>query len=296
MLNDPPPENRPITPPPPLPLSDRPQRRPHPLEVPPDSSHQQTGPQRQQIKLHITSVKPYLTYALVILNIAIFAVGYLIPAAGSAMRQWGANIPQSVMLQGDYYRLFTSMFLHAGLAHILLNAAVLYSFGSMFERIVGHARFALIYLLGGLAGSILSVIMRTTSAIPSVGASGAIFALLGAEYVFLYKHRKLMGVNGQSRRRQLVIIGAMNLAVGFLSNSAMAQVQIDNWAHLGGAVGGFLLAWYICPDFILRRHPVHDNDVIAEDINPLNKRYAEVSLYVAGLLGVLIAAALFVRR
>lgn len=308
MLNDPPPERRPHplehkpTPPAAPPTEDlppstepeaTPQRRTHPLEQRPvlrrPTAQQASG---QQAQLHIPSVKPYVTYVLVAINVGLFVIGFILPRLGDDLFLWGALFPQQTILDKEYYRLFTAMFLHGSPAHILFNGYVLYSFGSQLERLVGHTRFGLIYLLGGLGGSVLRVLLGGADAVPSLGASGAIFAILGAYYIFLHQHNKLLGPGGKAIRQNLLFLGLLNLALGFFTNMSGAAVQIDNLAHVGGLLGGLVLAWFINPIYVLKRHPDYADDrhFQAVDINPLNRRYWIVSLYVAGLMAGLIAA------
>jgi membrane associated rhomboid family serine protease len=135
------------------------------------------------------------------------------------------------------------------------------------------------------------------SNVSSVGASGAIFAVLGAEYVFLHEHRKLMGAAGQARRRSLLVLGVVNLVFGVATTLGDGPVRIDNWGHLGGLIGGVALGWFISPLFVLRRHPDYpdSNHLLAVDINPLNRKYWAVSIYSAVLLVILLAAVLITR-
>jgi rhomboid protease GluP len=305
MLNDPPPQKsqpHPLEQSPEQPTSDKPEipvkpnRRPHPLEMRPEQPS--AAAPREQGMLHIPSVYAYVTYALVAINVALFVIGYLSPLVDYDLKTWGVNIPRQVLSWGEYHRLFTSMFLHGNIAHVVFNVMVLYSFGGPLESIIGHVRFALIYFLGGLAASVLSTVMHMSSNVGSLGASGAVFAVLGAEYVFLYRHRKLLGVRGQARRRSLIFWGVMNLVLGFLANISGGPILIDNWGHIGGLVGGLVLAWQISPNFIFRRHPYYtdQNVFIAVDLNPLKQKYWAISLYAAALITILISAALFVRR
>lgn len=299
MLNEPSPEKRPAHPleRQPSDEGETPQRRPHPLEQAPLAPRQSGGAPRQTGWLHIPSVTPVATYALVVANLAIYALIFLVPSLGDNLMEWGADNPAKVLLQGEYHRLLTSMFLHASPAHVMLNMVVLYSFGGSLERIAGHARFLLIYFLGGLGGSILSVALAGDSRVYSVGASGAIFALVGAEYIFLYQHRKLMGAAGAAQRRNLVIMALINLGFGILTTVGPAQVHIDNWGHVGGLIGGLALAQLINPFYVVKRHPDHpdSNHLLAIDINPLNRKYWAVSIYVAVLIAILIVAAVIVR-
>lgn len=250
------------------------------------------APERPQARLHIPAVTPVVTYALLAINIAVFAIGFLNPHLNDQMLNWGDSDPSGVLRYGEYYRLVTAMFLHAGAAHIFFNMLVLYSFGSSMERIFGHVRYAAIYFLGGLGGSVLSVVLGNE---PSVGASGAIFAIIGAEFVFLYQHRKLLGAAGRSRRQTLLITAVMTFIIGIMSNVSNSAVQIDNWGHLGGVLGGAALAWYISPVFLLKRQPNSDTEFNAEDVNPLNKKYWVLSVYATVLLAILLTGVVLAR-
>jgi membrane associated rhomboid family serine protease len=289
MLNDPPPEKR----------------RVHPLEkppqqVPPNPDETPPQPQRHPVTLHIPSVRPTVTYALLAINIGIFVIRVLSPALDQELFLWGANNQMDVLLNGEFYRLFTSMFLHASIydgvggfalqnsLHLIFNAYILYQVGSSVERLFGHVRFAIIYLLGGLAGSVASAVLGDPRSY-SVGASGAVFAILGAELIYLYQHRKLLGAGGRIQMRSVVTFMLINFAFGFLTTLGRGAIRVDNWAHLGGAVGGAALAWFIAPLYIVRRHPERPNALLGEDINPLKNRYWAVSLFGAVLLLVLIA-------
>jgi membrane associated rhomboid family serine protease len=118
----------------------------------------------------------------------------------------------------------------------------------------------------------------------SVGASGAVFAIIGAEFIYLYHHRKLMGAAGRARRQSLIIFGVMNLAVGLLSALPGSAMSIDNWAHIGGLVGGLILAWFISPILNLKMHPEHPDELLGVDTNPLSRRYWVVSVYATALI------------
>ena len=293
MLNNPPPEKR----------------RVHPLEDTPPAPQSDPGSpapqQRHPVTLHIPSVRPTVTYALLAINIVVFVVRALSPDLDTELFAWGANHQPDVLANGEYYRLFTSMFLHASIydglgrfvfqnsLHLIFNCYVLYQIGTSLERLFGHVRFGLIYILGGLAGSIASIVLGDPRSY-SVGASGAVFAVLGAELVYLYQHRKLLGVRGRAQMQSVIVFMIINFAFGALS-SLGGGMRVDNWAHLGGVLGGALLAWFIGPIFIVRRHPEHPNALLGEDINPLKGKYWAVSLFGAGLLLVLIVARYFLN-
>ena len=144
----------------------------------------------------------------------------------------GANYPPAVLGQGEWWRLFTSMFLHGGFAHVLLNGWALYQLGALFELAVGSVRMLVVYLLAGLAGSAASLLWTQGL---SVGASGAIFGLLGAMIAFLLRRRERLTPFARSLLGQLVGWAAINIFIGF------TFPMIDNAAHLGGCAAGFVL-------------------------------------------------------
>jgi rhomboid protease GluP len=292
MLNDPPPEKRRAHP-----LEQGP-NQPPPAPTPPSA---QPPPERHPVMLHIPSVTPRVTYAVLLINILVFIIRLTSPALDEQIFMWGANHQPYVLQNGEYYRLFSSMFLHASIysarggfalensLHLIFNMYILYSIGTALERLFGHARFAIIYLLGGVTGSVLSTVFSDANVF-SVGASGAVFAVLGAEFVYLYQHRKLLGARGRRQMQSLISLAVINLVFGLVTTVSTGPIRVDNWAHIGGALGGLLLAWFIGPIFIVSTHPTQPNALIGEDINPLRNKYGIVSLYAAALLLVLIFA------
>jgi rhomboid protease GluP len=277
MLNEPPENNR----------------RPHPLELKPKAPPPPSSEQGEQGTMHIPSVPPNLTRFLIAINVFIFVVfGLFLPDIYADLVAQGANQQQRVLRGAEYHRLFTAMFLHGGLAHLFFNMYALYIIGSRVEMLFGHLRFTLIYFLGGLAGSILSVVFSSPFS-SSVGASGAVFAIFGAEMIFLYQHRKLLGEGGKREFKSMLWIAGLNFAIGIFSSLSDSPVRIDNWGHVGGLVGGLILTWFIAPLFLLKRHPERELSFIAYDVNPLKDRYQAISLYIAGLLFILIIARQF---
>ncbi len=290
-------------------MENNPPRKQHPLErppAPPPSASGANQPPRQRVNLRIPSVKPTATYTLIAINVLIFLIRATSPQVDNDIFLWGAAHPPDVLLNGEYYRLLTAMFLHAGIfdargnyalagaMHIFFNMYILYAVGRSLEQLFGHARFLIIYLLGGLTGSVLSILLNGAN-VYSVGASGAVFAIIGAEFIYLYHHRKLMGAAGRARRQSLIIFGVMNLAIGFLSIVPGSLMRVDNWAHIGGLAGGLILAWFISPILDLRAHPDHPGELLGEDINPLGKRYWIVSVY-ASILVVMVFIGVSIAR
>jgi rhomboid protease GluP len=273
-------------------------RKLHPLERPPapDPDLEPTEAPaggRQRVMLHIPIVKPWVTRALIVVNAAIFLLGTLSADLNFALLSAGANNHALVLIDGEYLRLFTSMFLHGSIIHVLMNMYALYLIGANVEGLFGHLRFGLIYLLGGLVGALASAAFSRFSF--SVGASGAVFAIFAAEMIYLYRHRKLLGANGRRQLQSLVVVALLNLSVGLLGARTVEGAGIDNWAHVGGFIGGMALTWYLGPYFLPRRHPEHESALTVEDINPLRGRYQTLSLFVAGWLALLIVATLTAR-
>jgi rhomboid protease GluP len=144
-----------------------------------------------------------------------------------------------LIIQGQYWRFITPIFLHANLLHVGLNMLNFFVLGIFLERLVGHLRFLLIYLLTGIISIIASFYFMPQEI--SVGASGAIFGLVGAYSVFVLSHRRAFRNNGIPALLWLVLIIGVNLSVGlFVPN-------VDNYAHLGGLLSGCLLGWWFMP-------------------------------------------------
>lgn len=180
--------------------------------------------------------KPRVTQALLAANVGVFLAMWasgVDPARPTtqALVAWGANDPQAV-LGGEWWRLFTSMFLHVGVFHLLMNMWGLWVVGAFLERLVGRPAFLVVYVLSGLVGSIAST--ATHDVIPSAGASGALFGILGGLVSFTVRRgREWLTPEGQRglMTRLLFVIG-INVALG------LTIPGIDNAAHGGGLVGG----------------------------------------------------------
>lgn len=285
----------------------QPPNRRHPLEAGPQRPAPPPAgpdtPPRQRVLLAGAAARPLVVLALIAINVAVFAVGFLLPNVGDWLFLNGASRAHEVLVQGQYYRLFTAMFLHAGPIHIFFNMYALYLFGSILEPLFGHRRFAIIYLLGGLTGSALSVILgdphpplaQAVFAGASVGASGAVFAIFGAEMVFIYRHRDLLGAQGRMQLRNLLLMLGMNLLIGVASAAPGAAVRVDNWAHLGGLAGGLALTWLIGPRFVVQADTLRPGLLVARDTTLASPRESLALVYALGLVGVLLVAAFLAR-
>ncbi|HEX2926241.1 MAG TPA: rhomboid family intramembrane serine protease [Ruminiclostridium sp.] len=194
---------------------------------------------KKELEVHIKAQKPWITYILIAINVLMWGLLELISTrTGTSYDQllepFGAKINDLIM-QGQYWRFITPMFLHADIVHLAVNSYSLYIIGSQAERIFGRGRFLAIYFVAGFIGSAASFAFSLNS---SVGASGAIFGLLGAMLYFSIRRPALLKSSYGANLITMVII---NLAYGFMNK------QIDNHAHLGGLVGGFLTTGVVYP-------------------------------------------------
>ncbi|HSF43145.1 MAG TPA: rhomboid family intramembrane serine protease [Thermoanaerobaculia bacterium] len=172
-----------------------------------------------------------VTKLLLVAIVAIFGLQIWGETSGTDLVALGANERTSV-LAGQYWRLLTSMFLHGGFLHLALNAWGLYQLGTLFESWLGSTRMLGTYFVSGIAGSVASIVWTQ---MPSVGASGAIFGLLGALIAFLLKRHEALSPQGKSILSQLVMWAVINVFIG------ASTPGIDNAAHLGGCAAGFLI-------------------------------------------------------
>jgi rhomboid protease GluP len=155
----------------------------------------------------------------------------------------GALIP-TLVAQGEVWRLLTSMFLHSGITHLALNMLSLYFLGSFVEAAFGRGRFFALYLLSGISGG-LAYLYFGEFETPAVGASGAIFGLLGGVLGYSLGRGTFSWQNPLIR--QLLILLALNLYLGF------SIPNISNTAHLGGLAGGIAFGWLVAPTVYSRK-------------------------------------------
>ncbi len=191
-----------------------------------------------------------LTWVLLALNAGVFVLvalssgsinaGILLPINADTLLQWGAMFGP-LIANGEYWRLLTAMFLHGSVLHLAFNGLALFIFGRLAEGVYGTYRFAVIYLLSGLAGGVASYAFNQTAV--AVGASGAIFGTLGAMAGYFTTHRRAMGEMGQRNLTSLAMVALINLGIGFIFPN------IDNWAHMGGLAGGFILGLALAPRY-----------------------------------------------
>jgi len=212
---------------------------------PPPSSDNSSGgyptPRSAPGIRRLTGNDPIVVYSIMGITIIVYllqlfsqyALGYDLPAL------YGMKVNE-LILRGELWRLFTPMLLHGSIMHIGFNMYALFVLGPGLERYYGHGRFLVLYLVAGFAGNVMSFLF---SLAPSLGASTAIFGLLGAQGVFLYLNRNIFGATARRALGNVVMIAVVNLLIG------AASPMIDNWGHVGGLIGGALFAWFGGPVF-----------------------------------------------
>lgn len=198
--------------------------------------------------------KEPVTVLFILLNIIIFLIVDFTGGSENTMHmvECGAAYPPLILENGEFYRLFTCMFLHFGISHLANNMLVLFVLGQRLEPVVGKLKFCLIYLLGGIGGNVISLILevRKNDYAVSAGASGAVFAVMGAMiYVVVRNRGRIKDIS----MRQMLIMAAFSLYFGFTSTG------VDNAAHVGGMLCGFLQA-------MILYHPEHSGIKISKQV------------------------------
>jgi len=222
--------------------------------------------------------RPLVTYTFIVINILVYLLQQL---SQDVVTEAGLKVNE-LIVQGQYWRLFTPMLLHGSIIHLGFNLYALYIFGPGLERHFGHLRFITLFILSGFAGNVLSFMF---SAAPSLGSSTAIFGLLGAEGVFLYRNRQIFG--GQARRalNNLILLAVINLVFG------LSSPGIDNFGHLGGLLGGTLFAWLGGPVLAVKND--YPGLSVVDTREPRDAVVA--GLIVAIVFGGLAAVTIFIR-
>lgn len=199
-------------------------------------------PQQRSTRISVPVAQPRVTYILLVLLLLLFVADLVITEVTG--RRWvfllGAQWNEAVAA-GWYWQLFTATFLHAGLTHLAFNCYALFILGRDIEGLYGPLWFTILYLLSGLAGSVAWYVLGSSD--PSVGASGAIFGLFGAQAAFFLRNRQLFGALGRQRLTNVAVLLVINLVLGF------TIPNINYIAHLGGLAAGFLLGLIFAPHY-----------------------------------------------
>lgn len=178
---------------------------------------------------------PYMTISLIVINVIIFLIETALGGSESTeiALKFGAQYLPYVLADGDWYRVFTSMFVHFGIEHIFGNMIALIMVGQYIEVYFGRLKFLAIYFLGGLAGNLLSLIVefQTNVYAVSAGASGAISGLFGALVILAFD---------KNTRR---LFPLPRILIGIILLLIPAAKNVNVMAHLGGLLGGFATAY-----------------------------------------------------
>ena len=186
--------------------------------------------------------KPWITLGIIAINVLMYLItAYLTLAyAGGSIFSSDTNVlillgakVNNLITQGEYYRLITCMFLHGGIVHVGVNMYSLYAIGPMVEKVYGKVKYIAIYFISGICASLFSYIFSTDV---SIGASGAIFGLLGAVLIFAIKSK---GKTGSAFIKSILSVIFINIFIG------ATLPNIDNFAHVGGLFGGMIVAFAV---------------------------------------------------
>lgn len=241
-----------ILPPGPLPADAPPQ--------PPRGWYPPPQPQRRPQRRHWASAPA--TYWLLGINCAVFLLmvfngaSFMEPTTRDILR-WGGDSGPLVLLRGEWWRLFTSMFVHIGIIHLATNMWCLWNLGLLGEPLLGEFGMFSAYVLTGLAGNLLDIAMRPGFSVDhpgpivlgaSAGASGAVFGLAGVLLVLLRSPLlPIPQIELKKLRRSVWYFAILNFVIGIGANLAQTSVQIDNMAHVGGFLSGLALGIPLVP-------------------------------------------------
>lgn len=243
---------------PPRPVAGQPTYLPPP--VPPSGM---APPERW---LRLPSVRPRITFVLLGILIILWLPMVLSPQIARFMVNNFALI-KGPMIDGEWWRLVTATFLHSPeiILHIAFNGYALFMIGMDLESLFGRARFVAIYAVSALGGSVASFAFSPAlvngQQVTGVGASGAIFGLIGALAVYFGLHRALFGKMGQAQFWNILFVIGLNIFIGF-----SGFFPIDNSAHIGGLLAGALTGFILCPRYNL-----------GSWLNPLVRRVEDIN-------------------
>ena len=182
---------------------------------------------------------PLLIYTniFIFLLMVLFGMNVFAPSIDTLV-QWGGNI-RYLTINGQFWRLFTSVFLHWGILHLLFNMYALLYIGSILEKVIGKNKFVFAYLIAGIAASVSSIMMNEN--VVSAGASGAIFGLFGVLFPLLVsKKNDLPDISVKNLLLNTSVFVAYNIMIGF------SKSGIDNAAHIGGLFTGIIIGYSFC--------------------------------------------------
>lgn len=178
---------------------------------------------------------PLLVFILIVLNLILFGLEVYSGDIQRYIYNFGVN-KVLIFLDGQLYRLFTHIFMHGSVEHVFLNCMSLYIYGSKVEKYYGRFRTFAIYCVSGILGGLVSALFNTGF---SVGASGAIFGMIGALLSICKKTGKQIDGLGYMT---MAVLAVISIGMGFLNP------QVDNFGHIGGLIGGFIMGMMLYRD------------------------------------------------
>ena len=189
-----------------------------------------------------------VTSILLTINFLMVIIVLLMGGFNDNLVKLGAMVPFLVSKEHEYYRLIMMMFLHANIIHFLSNAIVLFFLGSQLERLLGPVRYLVLYFFSGITSS-LTILFFSPIGSVTVGASGAIFGIMGALLVLTFKKPNWFTAQGIKSIRQLMVL---NLVFTFLIN----EISVEG--HIGGLIGGTIIVFLLIPEipYFIRKHPL----------------------------------------
>ena len=193
-------------------------------------------PAAEQYRVTLPMFPARAAWVLLALNIAIYLIPEVLGLTPLVLALGAKD--NAAIRGGEFYRFLTAMFLHGGLTHLFFNSFALYSLGLEVERLFGSLRFLAIYFIAGFGGGLASYALSPND---SVGASGAIFGLVGALAAFFYLGRGMFGEMSRQQIGNLIFITLINLGIG------LSTPRIDNYAHMGGLAAGAIVGLLLTP-------------------------------------------------
>jgi membrane associated rhomboid family serine protease len=184
-------------------------------------------------------------------------VAYAVQTINPGFTQWGVKLSDKILRGEELYRLVSPVFLHGSIYHLFTNMYSLNNVGKTCEQMFGPGRFLVSYLAAGAAGNLLSA-MKSPN--PALGASGAVFGVMASFYVFLNRHEWLLGRQGKAYSDAVTQTLMINMVLGYMNP------MIDNWGHLGGAIGGAAMAYYFGPRLFLAELPNGGTTIVDKPI------------------------------
>lgn len=244
----------------------------------------------QPVMVQLPSSPVRATWVFMAINVVMFVICILkgMSVMGNArgdafvLIELGAKWSPLMDMGGEWWRLLTATVLHGGIVHIGFNMYALYALGPTVERFYGSLRFSVIYLIAGIGGAWASYSFGSLTG-PSIGASGAIFGLIGCLIGFFLSARSVLGDFARQNLRQMVGTAAINLIIGLSFSSV-----IDNYAHIGGMLMGLAVGYGLAPRLVY----------IADWFKPRIEAKAPSALRwlsVVGAVGFIVVATWFVH-